>query len=79
MCQKCVDAVKRYYPDLPESDYGTLLLGATAFPFGGPDIIEKQLAEVLAASDGTLDGALAYAEREMDKAMAEGREQAGKE
>ena len=69
MCQKCIDAVKKHYPDLPEKDWGDLLMSATAFPFGDPETIERQLAEAKANSDGTMEGAIAYANKQLDEAM----------
>jgi len=68
MCEKCLLAVKKYYPDLPESDYGELLMSATAFPFGHGETIEKQLKEASEATDGSLNQAIGYAEYKMDKA-----------
>ena len=54
MCQECVDACKEYFPDR-EKDWGDLLMSFTAFPFGDPDKIKKQLkhlAEVGSAQVG---------------------------
>ena len=70
MCKKCVDAVKRHYPKLPKSQYGNLLMSATAFPFGSPAYIEKQLRQLRKHTDGTVDGAIAYAHRQLHKGMA---------
>ena len=71
MCQKCVDAVEQYFPAVKHEDVGVLLFGATCFPFGGPEDVERQLREMHDAGVSTLDGAHAYAEREMDAAMTE--------
>ena len=71
MCQECDNLMAKYYPHLSESERGALLMGTTCFPFGGPDLIEPQLIELRANTDGSLEGALAYAEEQMDKAMAE--------
>ncbi len=65
MCQKCVDLVKQYYPELPEDDYGDLLMSATAFPFGGPETVERQLKELREKTDGTLQGAIRFACEEL--------------
>lgn len=69
MCQQCVDAVKRHYPKLPKRYYGELLMSATAFPFGQPEYIEKQLNKLRKHTDGTLGGAIAYAHRQLHRAM----------
>ncbi len=71
MCQKCFDAVKKYYPRLPEKHYGDLLMGATAFPFGDAETVERQLKELIEKTDGTLEGAYAFAAAELDKGMAQ--------
>ena len=73
MCQKCVDAVQKYYPNLPEEDWSRLLWGATAFPMGDAEQIEEQLAELIENTDGSLESALAYADKQM-LAAQEGRE-----
>jgi hypothetical protein len=65
MCEKCVEAVKRWYPELPENQWSGLLLGATCFPFGGPEQVEEQLKELREKTDGTLRGALKFADDEM--------------
>ena len=67
MCEKCLLAVKKYYPDLPESDYGDLLMSATAFPHGNHETVERQLKETREATDGTLAQAIGYAEAKMDE------------
>ena len=69
MCQKCVDMRDRYYPHLSESDYGELLMGATCFPMGTPEMIEDQLVELKRETDGTLWGALAYADKKLAEDM----------
>ena len=81
MCKKCVDAVKRHYPKLPKSQYGNLLMSATAFPFGSPAYIEKQLRQLRKHTDGTVDGAIAYAHRQLHKAWrrSKARREAGDE
>ncbi len=69
MCEKCIAAVQEYYPDLPEDKWDDLLWGATAFPMGSPEQIEGQLAEMRDNTDGSLEGALSYADEIMRKAM----------
>ena len=67
MCEQCLAAIKKYYPDLPESDYGELLISATAFPFGHGETVERQLKETSEATDGSLEQAIGYAEMKMDE------------
>jgi hypothetical protein len=67
MCEQCLAAIKKYYPDLPESDYGVLLMNATAYPFGCGKTVERQLKETSEATDGSLGQAIGYAERKMDE------------
>lgn len=70
MCQQCVDAVGKYFPDLKGKDVADLLMECTSFPMGEPDQIRAQLAELRAKTDGTLDGAKAVAYYTgMDRAM----------
>lgn len=70
MCQKCVDAVKLYYPKLPEKKYGDFLFGTTCFPFGEPERVAEQLATMKRDTDGSVEAAYVYAERTTDMAMA---------
>ena len=70
MCQKCVDAVRLHYPQLPEKDYGSFLMGATCFPFGEPEQVAEQLATTRRNTDGSVEAAYAYSEYWMDMAMA---------
>ena len=67
MCAKCLSAVQRYYPELSEADQVELLWEATAFPFSSPEYIEKQLTELRQNTDGTLAGAIAYADAKLDR------------
>ena len=71
MCQRCLDAVKRHWPDLSETEQGILLWNATAFPFSGPETTEKQLKEMAERSGRDLGKAIALAEADMEAAMAE--------
>ena len=70
MCEKCLAAVRLHYPDLAEAEQVKLLWEATAFPFGSSGLIEKQLIELRGNTDGTLGGAIAYANNKLDQAMA---------
>ena len=73
MCEKCVELVNQYYPDLSEEEQGHLLMSATCFPFGDPEDVERQLKELKEKTDGTLHGAIAFVADEMDAAIAQGR------
>ena len=61
--------VKKYFPKIKRKHYGALLMNATAFPFGSPKLILAQLKELSEKTDGTLGGAMAFAEAELDAAM----------
>ena len=69
MCQKCVDAVKKYWPNLPEDKWDSLLWGATCFPAGEPEQVEQQLQELAEQSGCDFDKAMAIANMESEKAM----------
>ena len=77
MCQKCADAVCKWYPEFSEEDQGELLWGATCFPFGEPEDVDRRLQELRTHTDGTLSGAMQYAEAQQDRAMAQMRELEG--
>lgn len=70
MCEKCIESVKKHFPLLDKSEYGHLLMSATCFPHGSHKLVDSQLKEAAENSDGTLGGAIAYAETELDKEMA---------
>lgn len=46
MCQKCVDAMQKHFPEVPGDLMYDFLMEETAFPFACGDAIEKQLAEL---------------------------------
>jgi hypothetical protein len=69
MCQKCVKHVKKYFPKLTESEHYDLLMSATAFPFGTPKQIRKQLRELRTKTDGSLEQATAFADNRLTVAM----------
>lgn len=73
MCAKCVDAVRRYFPDCPDAEMGEFLMSATSFPFGCGDDVERALKEHHDAGCRTTGEASARADEEMDKAMREYR------
>ena len=46
MCQQCLDALNKHFPNLPEEEAGDLLISQTAFPMGSAIQIERQIAEL---------------------------------
>ena len=74
MCEQCVLAVEWHYPNLTDEERGEVLMSATCFPFGSPELIEEQLVELKEKTDGTLRGALVFANAELDRQMREFRE-----
>lgn len=70
MCQKCVDAVQEYYPDCPQQMMGDFLFAATCFPFGTPEKVREQLANMRARGQDTWRKALAYTDEQVTQAMA---------
>lgn len=71
MCQKCVEAVKKHWPKLPESQYSSLLLGCTAWPCAGPEETERQLKDMAIRSGQDLGMAMAIADTETREAMSQ--------
>ena len=71
MCQTCVDAIKRYWPDLPEAQWGDLLMSATCWPFGDGAQVAAMVKQKAAQSGCDLQRAIGIACDEMDAAMAE--------
>ena len=69
MCKQCDELAKKYYPSLNDKERFDLLIGATCFPFGGPDKIEPQLIELLANTDGSLEQAFAYSDTMVTQEM----------
>lgn len=50
---------------------GKFLSGATAWPFGGPEIVESQLADAKAAGCSTWQEAMCWADEQTTKKMQE--------
>ena len=67
MCQKCKDLIDSYYPSLTDDEKGELMMGATAYPLASPEYFESQLKELKENTDGTLSGALVYANEQLYK------------
>lgn len=43
MCRECFDAVNEVFPDESEDEKMDILWNFTAFPFGNPEQVRKQL------------------------------------
>lgn len=71
MCERCIQAVREKLPLIGENDIGAVLWNGTAFPFGDADLVEKQIGELAAKTDGTLGAIMAYADAEIQRAMEE--------
>jgi len=71
MCEQCSKLINKYYPSFSKQDKYELLIGATCFPFCGPETLEKQLIELKEKTDGSLDQALCFADMEMDRQWRE--------
>jgi len=71
VCQKCIDAVRRYLPKVLARDRAELLWGATCYPAGDPEQVEKQVRELAEKTRGTLCACLAFADERLTQAMAE--------
>lgn len=69
MCQKCVDAIKEYWPNLPEERWSDLLFNCTCYPCGDGDDVAKQVKEMAEKSGQDLNKACQIACDEMDEAM----------
>jgi len=71
MCQLCVDAVRKHWPHLSDEEMHDLLWNATAFPFASGEHTAIQVEEMAVRSGGYLGVALALADEDIEKAMAE--------
>lgn len=69
MCAKCADSLDKYYPKLSIAEKNELLFAATCFPLGDHEDIERQLKELIQNTDGTLSGALDYANKLLEEGM----------
>jgi len=74
MCEKCAEAVKLYFPDCPDEEYGNFLMSSTAFPACDGDRVAEQLKEHKEAGCKTWLEAIDRAARIMDEVIAELRE-----
>lgn len=71
MCKRCVDSVRKHFPDCPDEEMGDFLFTATAYPAGDHECVERQLAEHKAAGCTTWTQAMQRADEETERAMAE--------
>lgn len=71
MCEQCVLATEWHYPHLSEEERGDILMSATCFPFGSPELVDAQLEELVEKTDGTVFGAVAFAKAELDRQFKE--------
>ena len=71
MCERCALVVRKYYPSLPDAEFGDFLMATTAFPMGDAETIERQVLEMWEQTDGTIAAAYAYAQAEFDKSFRE--------
>lgn len=69
MCQQCVDALKKFWPNLPENRWMDLLMGATSFPAGCGEQVAKDLEEMAIKSGQDIEKAFTIACEELDAAM----------
>ena len=76
MCQQCLDAVNRYWPDLSKEDCASLLWCCTAFPFADPDTVTRQVREMAEKSGRDLGKAMMIADEEVTEAMGQAAEEA---
>ena len=79
MCQQCVDAVKTIWPELAWPEQYDLLIGATAFPFSGPNETAKQLRDIHKRSGGDFNTAMSIVDAEWNQAMIESDAKKAKE
>lgn len=59
--------LKEMFPEASDSDFEVLVWNVTGFPFVKDEEALRQLQEAIDASDGTVDGVIAYAETEIEK------------
>ena len=65
----CHSAAHTLFPGLSSEERHELLFGATCWPFGDCETVMKQMRDILKNTDGSLMGALAYADDITTKAM----------
>jgi len=70
MCHQCVEACRRLYPMIKDDQIGDFLMAVTPYPMGSPADVAAALAHVRERSDGTVEGAIAFVDEEVETAMA---------
>lgn len=45
MCEHCMEALERHFPEMSENEQIDILWNFTAFPAGSAETVDKQLAE----------------------------------
>ena len=63
MCQTCEEALKKYFPDIPEEHRHDFLMECTAYGFGDVETIEKQLKVLYKKSGGDYKKCFEIAEK----------------
>lgn len=69
MCEKCKEAIDKYWTGLPEPLIGELLMNATCFPFGDHNMVAKQLRQMSRRSNQNVEKAIILAHRDLDCQM----------
>ncbi len=68
------DALKQYWPDLPERKWFGFLLCATSYPFGTHRRVCVELEDLAERTNSNPELAMAIAAEELDAAMANRKE-----
>lgn len=68
MCNLCTEAVRKYFPDVPDEEYGNFLISVTSFPAGDGEEIYKQLRD-LRVKTANWETCFAIADMEMNEAI----------
>jgi hypothetical protein len=68
MCKICVDSVRKYFPDCPETMIGDFLINNTCFPMGNGYMEAQQVKELRDKTDSYIE-CFNITAREMDFEM----------
>ena len=69
MCQKCADAMDKYFPNLTDEEKMDILWNATAFPAGCGETVARQLKEAKESTDGSYGGVMEWSQRKLNNAI----------
>lgn len=69
MCKSCVDAVRHFWPEMPDDEIGNWLYGATGFPFWTPEQLWRECATLKRKIGANYAAAYGIADHELDVAM----------